>query len=191
MRIDLYGMSFDGPGVTYYLWSPWRCSALEHRLFDVVKNIPNAEFEQLPDELRIHLTDGKVYKASVQATERVRVGDYVTEKPYLVARIEGLPDDLAMALAARSIRIEAPIPGKDVVGIEIPNHASEVVGFRRLYEDASMEHAMEQMNFSARAHDRILKVARTISDLAGSDAIRADDVLEAIQYRSLDRKLFA
>jgi magnesium chelatase family protein len=54
-----------------------------------------------------------------------------------------------------------------------------------------MEHAMEQMNFSARAHDRILKVARTISDLAGSDAIRADDVLEAIQYRSLDRKLFA
>ncbi len=54
-----------------------------------------------------------------------------------------------------------------------------------------MEHAMEQMNFSARAHDRILKVARTISDLAGSETIRPDDVLEAIQFRSLDRKLFA
>ena len=39
-----------------------------------------------------------------------------------LSRIEGLADDLAMALAARSIRIEAPIPGKDVVGIEIPNH---------------------------------------------------------------------
>ena len=38
-----------------------------------------------------------------------------------VSRIEALADDLAMALAARSIRIEAPIPGKDVVGIEIPN----------------------------------------------------------------------
>jgi magnesium chelatase family protein len=54
-----------------------------------------------------------------------------------------------------------------------------------------LEHAMEQMNFSARAHDRILKVARTLADLAGSENIRPADVLEAIQYRSLDRKLFS
>ena len=40
-----------------------------------------------------------------------------------LSRIEGLADDLAMALAARSIRIEAPIPGRDVVGVEIPNHS--------------------------------------------------------------------
>ena len=53
-----------------------------------------------------------------------------------------------------------------------------------------LEHAMEMMNFSARAHDRILKVARTLADLGGSPNIRANDVLEAIQYRSLDRKLF-
>ena len=65
-----------------------------------------------------------------------------------LSRIEGLSDDLAMALAARSIRIEAPIPGKDVVGIEIPNHASEVVGFRRLYEDATMEHATSKLTFA-------------------------------------------
>ncbi|MEI6178408.1 MAG: hypothetical protein WCS43_16065 [Verrucomicrobiota bacterium] len=54
-----------------------------------------------------------------------------------------------------------------------------------------LEHAMEEMNFSARAHNRILKVARTLADLAGSSNIRATDVLEAIQYRSLDRKLFS
>ena len=54
-----------------------------------------------------------------------------------------------------------------------------------------LEHAMEEMNFSARAHDRILKVARTLADLSGSPDIRPNDILEAIQYRSLDRKLFS
>jgi magnesium chelatase family protein len=53
-----------------------------------------------------------------------------------------------------------------------------------------LEHAMEQMNFSARAHDRILKVARTLADLAGKENITVCEVLEAIQFRSLDRQLF-
>lgn len=54
-----------------------------------------------------------------------------------------------------------------------------------------LNHAMDEMNFSARAHDRILKVARTLADLASSEPIRPNDILEAIQYRSLDRKLFS
>jgi DNA segregation ATPase FtsK/SpoIIIE, S-DNA-T family len=65
-----------------------------------------------------------------------------------LSRIEGLADDLAMALAARSIRIEAPIPGRDVVGIEIPNHASEMVGFRSVFEDANMAEATSVLTFA-------------------------------------------
>ncbi len=52
-----------------------------------------------------------------------------------VSRIEALSDDLAMALAARTIRIEAPIPGKTVVGLEIPNMDFNVVAIRRILED--------------------------------------------------------
>jgi magnesium chelatase family protein len=57
--------------------------------------------------------------------------------------------------------------------------------------DALLQMAMTQLNFSARAYDRILKVARTIADLAGETQIRGEHVSEAIQYRTLDRTLWA
>jgi magnesium chelatase family protein len=59
--------------------------------------------------------------------------------------------------------------------------------------DASQELlrvAISELNFSARAYDRILKVARTVADLAGREQIEAEDVSEAIQYRTLDRNLW-
>ena len=50
--------------------------------------------------------------------------------------------------------------------------------------------AMAEMHFSARGHDRILKVARTIADLEGSPDIQADHLDEALAYRTLDRQIW-
>lgn len=64
-----------------------------------------------------------------------------------VSRIEALSDDLAMALAARTIRIEAPIPGKSVVGLEIPNKDFNIVALRRILEEVDFQ-ATSKLTFA-------------------------------------------
>ncbi|HEY2887027.1 MAG TPA: DNA translocase FtsK [Candidatus Limnocylindrales bacterium] len=65
-----------------------------------------------------------------------------------VSRIEGLADDLAMALAARSLRIEAPIPGKAAVGIEVPNKDFNVVALRGILEAVDFGASGSRLTFA-------------------------------------------
>jgi len=65
-----------------------------------------------------------------------------------VSRIEALADDLAMALAARSLRIEAPIPGKSAVGIEIPNKEFNIVALRRILEEVDFTASGSRLTFA-------------------------------------------
>lgn len=77
----------------------------------------------------------------VDATiSQVTVGPTITRyevqpKPGVkVSKIVNLTDDIALSLAARSIRIEAPIPGKNAIGIEVPNEETQMVGIREIIE---------------------------------------------------------
>ena len=101
------------------------------------KNIVRKNIRILEDTFKSFNIDVKV--------ERAEIGPSVTKyevKPAVgvrVNRISNLADDLALALAAKDVRIEAPIPGKSLVGIEVPNSEIEKVSFRELWEQSKTD----------------------------------------------------
>ena len=74
MRVELFGLAMETPAVTVYLWSPWRCSFLEHKLFESLKALPNVTLEPGPDELRLNIADPKAWRTAVQGLSRVLKG---------------------------------------------------------------------------------------------------------------------
>jgi hypothetical protein len=74
MHIDLYGLGFETPGVSFYLWSPWRAAAIEVKLFESIARQTGAPVEKAPDELRIDIDDAKTWRQAVQTVARVMKG---------------------------------------------------------------------------------------------------------------------
>jgi hypothetical protein len=74
MRIEMHGLVFETPLVTVHLWSPWRATALEHRLFEVIREATKGEVEQAPDECRLRIADPRAWKAALQSVARVLKG---------------------------------------------------------------------------------------------------------------------
>ena len=98
-----------------------------------------------------------LYSFGVQAkVENVTVGPAITRyelKPaegVRVSKIANLADDIALNLAAETIRIEAPIPGKQAVGIEIPNKEKEMVGLRQVIESENFKNNNSKLSVALR-----------------------------------------
>ena len=74
MQIDFYGLKFETSRITCTLGSPWRATALEHRLFNEVKQLPGVHLESTPDELRVQIADVKVWKQAMFNMSRLLKG---------------------------------------------------------------------------------------------------------------------
>ncbi len=110
------------------------------------------------------------------------------------AELAGPPDGETSAVIRARVNVARERQQARFDGTPTPHNAA--MGVREIREycqlDEAGEHMLEQVmthfGLSARAHDRIRKVARTIADLDSSEEITAAHLAEAIQYRTLDRK---
>ncbi|WP_411282513.1 DNA translocase FtsK, partial [Gemmatimonas sp.] len=115
-----------------------------------------------------------------------------------LSRVEALSDDLAMALAARSLRIEAPIPGKSAVGIEIPNADFNIVALRRILEDVDFKASGSTLTFAlgrdvagkAQAVDLAKMPHLLIAGATGSGkSVCVNTIITSLAYRHTPRTL--
>ncbi len=128
-----------------------------HELLDPGE-VPNAATTDIADAVHARNEEIIVRKlASFDIEARIigrNAGPVVTQyevqpAPHIkLSRIEALQDDLSMALAARSIRIEAPIPGKSAVGIEIPNKEFNIVALRRILDEVDFSASGSTLTFA-------------------------------------------
>src|SRR6201999_191183 len=106
---------------------------------------------------------------------------------------ESSADIRGRVIAARDVQLQRFHSEGERIYANAQMGSREIRKYCELGTDAEqlLERAMVKQGLSARAHDRILKVSRTIADLAGEEAIEPGHIAEAIQYRTLDRTFWA
>jgi len=105
-----------------------------------------AQADKLEDTLRHFGVEGKV--ASIMTGPVVSRFELEPAPGVKISKVTGLADDLALALKALSIRIVAPVPGKAVIGIEIPNPKRQVVGLREILADAAYRKSASRLTIA-------------------------------------------
>jgi len=105
-----------------------------------------AQAEKLEDTLRHFGVEGKV--VSITTGPVVSRFELEPAPGVKISKVTGLADDLALALKALSIRIVAPVPGKAVIGIEVPNPKRQVVGLREILADASYRKSASRLTIA-------------------------------------------
>jgi len=110
---------------------------LNNRFFQAIGGDTNLNSQKIKDTLdkfgiEVEMGETKIGPTVTQYTFRPAEG-------VKLSRITTLSNDLSLALAAHPIRIEAPIPGKSLVGIEVPNRAKAIVGLREILEDKNFK----------------------------------------------------
>ena len=151
-------------------------------------NDPNAPITSSPAEMQRYLS-----KISGPLLDRIDIHIEVTPVPFEKLsdkrKGESSVEIRSRVTAARTIQTKRFQDSKSV-HYNAQMNTKQIRKYCEL-DDASMQllkTAMERLNLSARAYDRILKVSRTIADLEGSESIKGSHISEAIQYRSMDRE---
>ena len=151
-------------------------------------NDPNSPMTSTPQEMQRYLS-----KISGPLLDRIDIHIEVTPVPFskLSDEDKGEPSVAIRERVTKAREIQSNRFKKiENIHYNAQMNVKQIRTFCKLSEESKnlLKNAMEKLNLSARAYDRILKVARTIADLANSTEILPDHIAEAIQYRSLDRE---